>query len=74
MWWGKGSDKGAGSATNGSAKQDENKAQQNGVAPSKPASTFDPELPPRERLPAKLQSIVDKSDKEDNFFDELTEG
>ncbi|KAK3324053.1 mitochondrial 18 KDa protein-domain-containing protein [Cercophora scortea] len=35
---------------------------------------FDPTLPEREKLPKKLQSIVDKSDKEDNFFDELVEG
>ncbi|KAK3687760.1 mitochondrial 18 KDa protein-domain-containing protein [Podospora appendiculata] len=46
-------------------------------APNKAAETkkeFDPKLPEREKLPKKLQSIVDKSDKEDNFFDELVEG
>jgi fission process protein 1 len=28
----------------------------------------------REKLPPKLQKIIDKSDKEDNIFDELVEG
>jgi hypothetical protein len=31
-------------------------------------------LPPREKLPAKLQKIVDGADKEDNFYDELYDG
>lgn len=36
---------------------------------------FDPEkLPNRAKLPPGLQSIVDKQDKDDNFFDELKEG
>ncbi|KAJ0306722.1 hypothetical protein COL5a_006078 [Colletotrichum fioriniae] len=39
------------------------------------AKTFDPnKLPAREKLPAALQKIVDKSDREDNFFDELVDG
>ncbi|EFQ34713.1 hypothetical protein CGRA01v4_08215 [Colletotrichum graminicola] len=39
------------------------------------AKTFDPEkLPPREKLPKALQKIVDKSDSDDNFFDELVDG
>ncbi|GJD00365.1 hypothetical protein ColKHC_09190 [Colletotrichum higginsianum] len=39
------------------------------------AKTFDPEkLPAREKLPKALQNIVDKSDREDNFFDELVDG
>jgi len=36
---------------------------------------FDPsKLPDREKLPRKLQNIVDKSEKDENFFDELVEG
>lgn len=36
---------------------------------------FDPnKLPAREKLPAALQKIVEKQDKEDNFFDELVDG
>ncbi len=31
-------------------------------------------LPPREKLPVKLQKIVDGADKEDNFYDELYDG
>ncbi|WYZ45940.1 hypothetical protein EsH8_IX_000165 [Colletotrichum jinshuiense] len=39
------------------------------------AKTFDPEkLPAREKLPAALQKLVDKQDREDNFFDELVDG
>ncbi|KAK2004356.1 hypothetical protein LX36DRAFT_706302 [Colletotrichum falcatum] len=39
------------------------------------AKTFDPEkLPAREKLPKALQNIVDKSDRDDNFFDELVDG
>ncbi|KAM7215977.1 Mitochondrial 18 KDa protein (MTP18) domain containing protein [Rhypophila decipiens] len=39
------------------------------------AKTFDPrKLPDREKLPSKLQNIVDKSEKDGNFYDELVEG
>ncbi|KAF6842608.1 hypothetical protein CMUS01_02924 [Colletotrichum musicola] len=39
------------------------------------AKKFDPDrLPAREKLPAALQKIVEKQDKEDNFFDELVDG
>ncbi|KAK3307304.1 mitochondrial 18 KDa protein-domain-containing protein [Chaetomium strumarium] len=37
-----------------------------GLNPNKPSD--------REKLPPKLQKIIDKSDKEDNIFDELVEG
>ncbi|KAK0702038.1 mitochondrial 18 KDa protein-domain-containing protein [Lasiosphaeria miniovina] len=41
----------------------------------KETGKFDPDkLPEREKLPPKLQSILDKDDREDNFFDELVEG
>lgn len=37
--------------------------------------TFDPaKLPDREKLPPKLQKLVDKADKDGNFYDELAEG
>ncbi len=40
----------------------------------KAAGQFDPDnLPEREKLPAKLQKIVDQSDKDD-FLDDLYEG
>lgn len=43
-------------------------------AGKEPAAPDPNKLPNREKLPAALQQIVDKSDKEDNFFDELVEG
>lgn len=59
-WWGK-----------SEAPKDEKPA----VAPADSAS-FDPDkLPPREKLPRKLQKIVDKADAENsNFFDDIKEG
>ncbi|KAI0600091.1 mitochondrial 18 KDa protein-domain-containing protein [Biscogniauxia sp. FL1348] len=45
------------------------------VDPRKDATEFDPDkLPERRQLPKGLQRIVDSSDKEDNFFEELVEG
>jgi hypothetical protein len=35
---------------------------------------IDSQLPPPEKLPPSLQKIIDKADKEDNFYDELWEG
>jgi fission process protein 1 len=75
MWpWSSGSDKPTGStpqdnttkpAQTTSATDDLKKA----------VTDFDPKkLPEREKLPKKLQKIIDKSDKEENFFDELVEG
>ncbi|RYP43547.1 hypothetical protein DL768_009866 [Monosporascus sp. mg162] len=41
----------------------------------KDATGFDPDrLPERRKLPKGLQKIVDNSDKDENFFDELVEG
>jgi fission process protein 1 len=38
-------------------------------------AAFDPDkLPRREKLPDKLQQIVDKSDREESFYNELVEG
>jgi mitochondrial fission process protein 1 len=40
----------------------------------KTAAEFDPKkLPEREKLPPKLQKIIDQQDKDD-FFDDLVEG
>ncbi|KAK3389360.1 mitochondrial 18 KDa protein-domain-containing protein [Podospora didyma] len=45
------------------------------VETKKSTDKFDPnKLPEREKLPPKLQNIIDKNDKDDNFFDELVEG
>ncbi|KAI1333009.1 mitochondrial 18 KDa protein-domain-containing protein [Xylariaceae sp. FL0255] len=70
MFWGKSPD-----------KKPEDKAPEPAQAsganidPRKDATQFDPDkLPERRKLPKNLQSIVDKSDKEDNFFDELVDG
>ncbi|KAI0147614.1 mitochondrial 18 KDa protein-domain-containing protein [Xylariaceae sp. FL1272] len=70
MVWGRGSD-----------KKPEDKApevaQASGasVDPRKDATQFDPDrLPEHRKLPKKLQKIVDKSDKDENFFDELVDG
>ncbi|KAK3898964.1 mitochondrial fission process protein 1 [Staphylotrichum tortipilum] len=39
-----------------------------------PPADFDPaKLPKREKLPSKLQKIVEKQDKDENFFDELVD-
>ena len=35
---------------------------------------IDEPLPPRHKLPLKLQAIVDKAEKEDSLYDELWEG
>lgn len=62
MWWGRSSGK----------KPEESKEATNNENGAKP---FDPEkLPPRQKLPKALQNIIDKSDKEENFFDELVDG
>ncbi|KAH8900205.1 hypothetical protein GQ53DRAFT_741160 [Thozetella sp. PMI_491] len=69
MWpWGGGSDKPPATPKEASAEA---------KTPGKDLTkeSFDPKkLPEREKLPTKLQNIVDKSDKDDNFFDELVSG
>ncbi|KAI0891743.1 mitochondrial 18 KDa protein-domain-containing protein [Annulohypoxylon nitens] len=70
MFWGKGPDKSEASKD----KQPEAPPAEK-VDPRKDATRFDPnKLPERRELPKSLQSIVDKSDRDDNFFDELVEG
>ncbi|CAK7228198.1 hypothetical protein SBRCBS47491_006823 [Sporothrix bragantina] len=64
MFWGKGSDK---------PPSDEAAAKANGSQAT--TSAFDADkLPASKNLPRKLQSIVDKEDKDDNFYDELISG
>jgi len=42
--------------------------------PEKPRGPAPTGLPKNEKLPAKLQAIVDKADQEENFYDELYDG
>lgn len=77
-WWGKSSDK------KPQAPEAQDSKPQTPTAPVQPsepadprkdASSFDPDrLPARKSLPKGLKSIVDRSDKDDNFFDELVDG
>ncbi|KAI4866224.1 mitochondrial 18 KDa protein-domain-containing protein [Hypoxylon rubiginosum] len=72
MWWGKGSDK---SEAPKDKPSDAPPAQATKVDPRNDATQFDPnKLPERRSLPKDLQRIVDKSDADDNFFDELVDG
>lgn len=74
MWWpwGSSSDKSAGSSNpqNESPKQPQ----------TTPTATTDlkkhaaDKVPDGRKLPQKLHQIMEKSDKEENFFDELVEG
>jgi fission process protein 1 len=77
MWWpwSGGSDKPTGTSTqqNEAPKSSSSQNATNDVR--KKAGEFDPnKLPQREKLPPKLQKIIEKSDKEENFFDELVDG
>jgi len=73
-WWGKGS--------SNKDKKDENSKSSTSVAadstainPKNDATSYDPNaVPARRRLPKDMQSIIDKSDNEDSFYDELVEG
>ncbi|KAI0120343.1 mitochondrial 18 KDa protein-domain-containing protein [Hypoxylon sp. NC0597] len=72
MWWGKGSDKSEASQNKPSQAPPAPATQ---VDPRHDATQFDPnKLPERRALPKSLQRIVDKSDGDDNFFDELVDG
>lgn len=62
-WWGKkGPDKPSVESHDAASKS------------SRPVAGHDANQPERSKLPPKLQKMVDKSDKEDNFFDELVDG
>ncbi|KAH9888141.1 mitochondrial 18 KDa protein-domain-containing protein [Xylariomycetidae sp. FL2044] len=72
MFWGKGPDKDKPEA---SSNKDALRATVTKIDPRKDATQFDPDsLPPRRELPKGLQNIVDQSDKDDSFFDELVDG
>ncbi len=69
VWpWSSGSDKPTGT------QNEPSKSSTPQDATKKPAEFDASKLPQREKLPPKLQKIVEKSDKEENFFDELVEG
>lgn len=82
MWWNKKPDSDAKASSSQpkepSAAPSTTSAEQRYDGPRniKDASApFDPnKLPDREKLPPALQRIIDKEDKEDNFFDELVDG
>ncbi|KAI1502419.1 mitochondrial 18 KDa protein-domain-containing protein [Biscogniauxia marginata] len=70
MWWAK-PDK----DKQGNKSSEAPAAQATKIDPRKDATEFDPDrLPERRELPKGLQRIVDGSEKDDNFFDELVEG
>ncbi|KAH7035529.1 mitochondrial 18 KDa protein-domain-containing protein [Microdochium trichocladiopsis] len=73
-WWGKGS-------SDKDKKDDSSKSSTAPAPPTAPvnpkndATDYDPNaLPARRRLPKGMQSIVDKADREESFYDELVEG
>ncbi len=69
MFWGKGPDKPQ--APKESPAESKDTVKDAKVAPKE----FDPKkLPEREKLPKSLQSIVDKADKDENFYNELLSG
>lgn len=74
MWpFGGSPDKPTGTPTSSQSVSPKPQAGQNGS--KKAAAGLDPkEQPDREKLPPKLQKIMDKTDKDENFFDELVEG
>lgn len=70
MWWGKGSDKDSKAAPKENAS-----AAEPGKSNAPQPAPFDPnKLPDREKLPPALQKIVDKQDKDENWYDELVDG
>ncbi len=65
-WWGKSSEAKETKETSADASVNEKNAT---------TSSFDPnKLPKPEKLPSKLQKIVDKADKDHTFFDEVSAG
>lgn len=82
MWWNKKPDSDAKAepqpqSKEPSAASSTTPVEQRYDSPRKHTSSapFDPnKLPDREKLPPALQKIVDKQDKEENFFDELVDG
>jgi len=77
MFWGKGPDKSQPSKESPEEKvkdaADEVKKAAKDV--QKTVKDFDPDkLPDRHKLPKSLQNIVDKADREENFYNELVDG
>lgn len=70
MWWGKSSDKS--NAADGSSGNTTPAEAPKTVDPRRDATSLD--LPARKQLPHGLKSIMDKSEHDDNFFDELVDG
>ncbi|KAI1856769.1 hypothetical protein JX265_011410 [Neoarthrinium moseri] len=74
-WWGKGSDKPKAQDPDPSPPAAAAAAAAQPAEPRKDAPAFDPnKLPERKQLPRGLKSIVDRSDRDENFFDELVDG
>lgn len=70
-WWGKGSSE----KDKKDASTSVPAAPTTPVDPKKDATNYDPKaLPARRNLPKAMQSIVDKADREDSFYDELVDG
>lgn len=81
MWWDKKTEndaKASSQPTEPSASPSTTSAEQRYDGPRNKqdaSAPFDPNrLPNREKLPPALQRIVDKQEKEENFFDELVDG
>lgn len=66
MFWGKGPDKPPSDAGTDKTKTAGSSTKGDGFDADK--------LPASKNLPRKLQKIVDKEDKDDNFYDELISG
>lgn len=74
-WWGKSPDKKPAEPPKESPSADQQVKETAQKAADNVAAAFDPhKLPEREKLPDKLQQIVDKSDREGSFYDELVDG
>ena len=75
MFWSKGPSSDKPDPSKKPGTPDTSSASATKVDPRKDATDFDPDkLPERRDLPKGMQSIMDKADKDDNFFDELVEG
>jgi mitochondrial fission process protein 1 len=69
MFWGKGPDK------PDPSKTEVEKAKESAKEVKDAVKEFDAsKLPDRHALPKGLQKIIEESDKEDNFYDELVNG
>lgn len=74
-WWGKSPDKKPAEPPKESPSASQQAKETAQKAADNVAAAFDPDkLPAREKLPARLQQIVDKSDREDSFYNELVDG